>query len=290
MEGLSIVLPAKNEAKSLEVLLPKLVRVCPEAEIIVVDDGSTDETAEVARAFGAQIVSHPYSLGNGAAIKSGARAAQGEIIVFMDADGQHDPEEIPKLLTKLQEGYRMVVGARQAGDHASFLRRWGNRFYNRLASWMVGHQVEDLTSGFRAVFARDFRRFLYLLPNGFSYPATITMAFLRSGLPVAYVPIHVRQRLGNRSHLSIWRDGIRFLIIILRIGTLYAPARLFLPISGAIFLLGLGYYLYTYLMFGRLTNMTVVLWLSALSTLLMGLLSEQISLLHYRHAEIEKDR
>ena len=191
---LSIVLPAKNEAAAIGATVEKIhaqllqMQIVGEIEVLVVNDGSTDDTAAVAQAAGARVVQHPYSKGNGAAIKTGARSALGEVLVFMDADGQHDPADIPRLLSKLNQGNDMVVGARQKGSQASVGRGLANGLYNRLASWMTGHKVEDLTSGFRAVRADKFREFLYLLPNGFSYPTTSTMAFFRAGYSVAISP------------------------------------------------------------------------------------------------------
>ncbi|MEE9355606.1 MAG: glycosyltransferase family 2 protein, partial [Methylococcaceae bacterium] len=276
---ISIVIPAKNEAEHLATLLPRLIAVLPQAEIIVVNDGSQDMTDEVCRKAGVQVISHPYSMGNGAAIKTGARNAKGQIVIFMDADGQHKPEDIPRLLEKMDEGYDMVVGARQADTHASLARRFANNFYNRLASIMTGYKIDDLTSGFRAVRIRHFRKFLYLLPNGFSYPTTSTMAFFRSGLPVAYVPIKADKREG-KSHISLIKDGTRFFLIILKIGALFSPMRLFLPVSATLFATGVGYYSYTYFTSERFTNMSALLLTSALITFLMGLLSEQISSLH----------
>ena len=278
---LSVVLPARNEATSLAQLLPPLCQLLPDAEIIVVNDGSVDDTLAVCAEFPVRVISHPYPKGNGAAIKTGARAAHGEIIVFMDADGQHQPEDIPALLDKLAEGYDMVVGARKSGSHAGAHRAVANDVFSRLASWMVMHPIEDLTSGFRAVRAGKFRKFLYLLPNGFSYPTTVTMSFFRAGYGVAYVPIHTPRRIG-KSHIRPLRDGVRFLLIIIKIGTLYSPQRLFLPISASFFLTGLGYYLYTYMYVGRFTNMSALLFISAIFTFLIGIVSEQISALHYK--------
>ncbi len=284
MTEITVVLPARNEAKGLASVLPALRRVLPDAELLVVDDGSDDGTAQVATGHGARVISHPYAKGNGAAIKTGARHARGEVLVFMDADGQHSPEDIPRLLEKMAQGYDMVIGARDFHGQASVGRYLANGFYNRLASLMTGYTIADLTSGFRAVKARHFRRFLYLLPNGFSYPTTSTMAFFRSGLSVAYVPIEVKRREG-RSHIRLLRDGIRFLIIVLKIGALFSPMRLFLPISAALFLLGAGYYGYTFITAHRFTNMSALLWMSALSTFLIGILSEQVSALHYKGTE-----
>jgi glycosyltransferase involved in cell wall biosynthesis len=280
---ISIILPAKNEAESLETLLPELRRHFPDAEVIVVNDGSTDNTAEIGIQNGVKVVSHAYSMGNGAAIKTGTRNAQGSILVFMDADGQHSPEDINKLIDMINDGYDMAVGARQLDSHASLTRRIGNTIYNRLASWMTGYPIQDLTSGFRAARSRHFQKFLYLLPNKFSYPTTSTMAFFRSGLPVGYVPIRAGVRSGDsKSHIRLFHDGFRFLIIIMKIGALFSPMRFFLPISGTLLLAGLCYYGYTYYNWGRLTNMSTILFLSALFTFLIGIVSEQVSALHYK--------
>lgn len=286
---LSIVLPAKNEAAAIGATVEKihaqLARMNLEAcaEILVVNDGSTDDTAAVAQAAGARVVHHPYSKGNGAAIKTGTRAAQGEVLVFMDADGQHDPADIPRLLDKLNQGHDMVVGARQKGSQASVGRGLANGLYNRLASWMTGHKVEDLTSGFRAVRADKFREFLYLLPNGFSYPTTSTMAFFRAGYSVAYIPIHAAKRIG-KSHIRLLRDGTRFLLIIFKIGTLFSPLKIFAPVALLMFLLGTGWYVWTFFTIHRFTNMSALLYTGSVITFMMGLISEQITALMYKDA------
>jgi glycosyltransferase involved in cell wall biosynthesis len=283
---LSIILPARNESAGLRKLLPELRQSYAQAEILVVDDGSTDDTRAVAEAAGAKVISHPYSMGNGAAIKSGARHASGAILVMMDADGQHHPKDISALLESLSRGHAMAVGARSARTHASSGRRLANAIYNRLASYMTGQRIEDLTSGFRAVRAKDFRRFLYLLPNGFSYPTTSTMAFFRSGLPVGYVPIEAARRSG-KSHIRLTHDGIRFLMIILKIGTLFSPMRFFLPISSGLFLAASFYYGYTFVTQGRFTNMSALLFTASLLTFLIGILAELVSSLHYREGRLD---
>jgi len=288
---ISIILPAKNEAESLKILLPELKSQFPDEEVIVVDDGSKDDTVAICKRNHVKVISHVYSMGNGAAIKTGARNAEGNILVFMDADGQHTPDNIRSLIEKINAGFDMAVGARQIGTHASFARRVANTFYNKLASWMTGYPIEDLTSGFRAVRARHFRKFLYLLPNKFSYPTTSTMAFFRSGLPVGYVPIKAMNRSGERkSHIRLFHDGFRFLIIILKIGALFSPMRFFLPISALLFFTGLAYYGFTYFNWGRLTNMSAILFLSSLFTFLFGIISEQISALHYKDIQETKRR
>ena len=279
---LSIVIPAKNESIGLRKILPLLKDVCAGAEIIVVDDGSTDDTAEYSLGEGVQVVSHPYSKGNGAAVKSGARMATREWIVFIDGDGQHSPDDIIRLTEKAAEGYEMVVGARQGFSSQASLARWGaNTIYNKLASWMVNRTIPDLTSGLRMVRRQKFMEFLYLLPNGFSYPTTTTMAFFRAGYSVGFVPIQASQREG-KSHINPVRDGVRFLLIILKVGSLYSPLKIFLPISFLMFCGGTANYLYTYLSEGRFTNMSAMLMLAAIIVFLFGLVSEQITSLLYK--------
>jgi glycosyltransferase involved in cell wall biosynthesis len=279
--ALSIVIPAKNEAASLGGVLQELKRRHPQAEIVLVDDGSDDGTGDVARANGAVVVRNPYSLGNGAAVKAGVRAARGRLVVCMDADGQHAPADVARLLELQAQGYDMVVGARSGGrSQASPWRHLANTFYNLLASWMTGHRIHDLTSGFRVADTSHFREFLHLLPNGFSYPTTITMAFFRAGYRVGYIPIEANKRDG-KSHIKPLRDGVRFLLIIFKIATLYSPLKIFLPISALFFCTGVGYYIYTFLSFHRFTNMTALLIITSVLVFLIGLVSEQITTLMY---------
>ncbi len=278
--SLSIVIPAKNEGGAIGAVVSKAREQYADAEIIVVDDGSSDDTATVAAAAGATVVSHPESLGNGAAVKSGARAASGDVIAFMDGDGQHDAAELAPLLEQLDNGYEMAIGARDTGSHASVGRLFANGLYNGIASMMSGRKILDLTSGFRAARAEKFKQFLYLLPNGFSYPTTITMAFLRSGYPITFEPITAAKRVG-KSHIRPIRDGVRFLIIIFKVATLYSPLKIFLPASGLFFATGAGYYAYTYLTAGRFTNMSMLLFSAAVIIFLIGLISEQITALTY---------
>lgn len=278
---LSIVLPAKNEAVAVGKTVQKIRTLHPGAEIIVVDDGSTDDTAEVSASAGATVVRHPYSKGNGAAIKTGARAAKGDVIVFMDADGQHNPEDISRLIEKMSHGFEMVVGARQSGSQASFGRGVANKIYNALASYMTGHRIEDLTSGFRVVKAAKFKEFLSLLPNGFSYPTTSTMAFFRAGYSVAYIPIDTAKREG-KSHIKPIKDGVRFLLIIFKVGTLYSPLKLFFPMAMMVFMIGLGYYGFTFYTAGRFTNMSALMFTTSLIVFMVGLVSEQITALMYK--------
>ena len=280
MSSFSIVIPAKNEAGAIGAAVAGAREAYPDAEIIVVDDGSDDDTGAVAKEAGANVVRHPESLGNGAAVKAGARAATGDIIAFMDGDGQHSASEFAPLLEKLEQGYDMVIGARDSGSHANVGRLYANGIYNVIASWLTGRRIPDLTSGFRVVRATLFRQFLYLLPNGFSYPTTITMAFLRAGHPIKFESIPVAKRIG-KSHIRPLRDGVRFMVIIFKIATLYSPLKIFLPISAGFFATGLGWYVYTFLTMGRFTNMSMLLLSASVIVFLIGLISEQITALTY---------
>lgn len=279
-ENITVIIPAKNEEKSIGKLVENILKLNVDYEVIVVDDGSTDLTGVLAERAGAKVLKRLTSGGNGAAVKAGARVAKGDILIFMDGDGQHNVEDIPRLLEKYKEGFDMVVGNRDSRSQASFGRLAANRLYNALASWVVGHRIRDLTSGFRVVSAEKFKEFLYLLPNGFSYPTTSTMAFFRAGYSVCYVGIKANKREGD-SHIRLAKDGIRFLLIIFKIGTLYSPLKLFLPISVFLFVTGLSYYGYTYFSEGRFTNMSALLFSTSLMIFLMGLISEQITALLY---------
>ena len=281
---ITVVLPAKNEAGAIEKTILGIKNLELVHEIIVVNDGSTDSTKKIAETAGAKVITHPYSKGNGAAIKTGARNATGDIIIFMDADGQHDANDIFKLIERMDQGYDLVVGARQKGSQASIGRGIANKLYNNLATYMSDHPVEDLTSGFRAVRAEKFREFIYLLPNGFSYPTTSTMAFFRAGYSVSYVPIHAAKRIG-KSHIHPLKDSIRFFLIIFKIATLYSPLKMFLPFSVLLFILGTGWYGYTLYEYQRFTNMSALLYTGSIMIFLMGLISEQITSLMYKKDE-----
>ena len=280
--NISIIIPAKNEAQALGGLLQRINSIGIDLEVIVVDDGSEDETAEIAETSGAKVLRHPESLGNGAAIKHGFRESSGDFVVFMDADGQHQPEDIPRLLKELLDSKAdMVVGARNAHGQASKVRHIANLFYNRFSSLVAGQKIVDLTSGFRVAKADKFAQFLSILPNGFSYPTTSTMAFFRSGYVVRYVPIDVKKREG-KSHIKPLRDGTRFLIIIFKVATLYSPLKVFLPIALTSFFMGLGRYIYTYIEMGQFTNMSALLMVTGVQIFLIGLVSEQITSLMYQ--------
>lgn len=282
MPELSIVIPAKNEVAGLRRFLPQLREAYPDGQIVVVDDGSSDDTRAFSLSRGVEVVAHAYSKGNGAAIKSGARFAEGEWLVFMDGDGRHNPDDIAALAEMMARGDDMVVGARQGLASQASVTRWdANTLSNRIASWMVNHPIPDLTSGLRMVKRSKFMEFLYPLPNGFYYPTTTTMAFFRAGYSVGFLPIEVARRVG-KCHINSLRDGLRFFLIVIKVGTLYSPLRIFFPISFVVFSSGLSNYLYTYIIPGRFTNMSAMLMLASILIFLFGLLSEQITNLSYK--------
>jgi glycosyltransferase involved in cell wall biosynthesis len=280
----SIIIPAHNETENIGSQVREIRSLYPEAEVIVVNDGSTDETARVAFEAGADVYSHPYNIGNGAAIKSGIRAASGDILVFMDGDGQHRCEDIAKLLAFFPD-YDMVVGARSFSGQASFGRAVANTIYNRLGSYVAKFPIKDLTSGFRAVKADIAKEFLYLLPNTYSYPSTLTLGLLRTGRSLVYIPIDTRKRATGKSKIKFLHDGTRFFMIIIRICTFYSPMRVFLPVSFATFLLGLINYGFTFWTQGRFTNMSALLFVTSVLIFMMSLISEQICQLRFERRE-----
>jgi len=271
----SVIIPAYNEGDTIADIVTQIRSLHPEFEVIVVNDGSTDDTISEAQKAGAVVYSHPYNIGNGAAIKSGIRFATGKLLVFMDGDGQHNPNDIGRLLEHFPE-YDMVVGARSVSGQASFGRALGNKIYNWFASYVAKFSIKDLTSGFRAVKSNVARNFLYLLPNTYSYPTTLTLGTLRSGMSVKYVPVKINKRTAGTSNIRMVQDGVRFFMIITRICTLYSPMRVFLPVSFVLFLLGLLNYLYTFIFQNRFTNMSVFLFVTAIIVFMMSLISEQI--------------
>jgi glycosyltransferase involved in cell wall biosynthesis len=284
---ISIIIPAYNEAETIGDIINEIKALYPDAEIIVVNDASSDNTGSVAKEAGAIVYSHPYNIGNGAAIKSGIRIASGEVLVFMDGDGQHDPHDIGRFLEYFPY-YDMVVGTRSTGGQASMFRALGNKLLNRLAAYVTKTRIQDLTSGFRAVKSSIAHNLLYLLPNTYSYPTTLTLAVLRSGRSIKYVPINADTRQKGKSNIRIFQDGIRFFLIIAKICALYSPLRIFLPISLVLFLLGLCYYLFTYITMNRFTNMSALLFSTSIIIFMMGLVSEQICQMRFERSEGER--
>lgn len=279
----TVLIPAYNEEGVIGETVSKIRSLYPEYEVLVVDDGSTDATMQEAMSAGANVWPHPYNIGNGAAIKTGLRCAQGEWVVMIDADGQHQPEDIERLISH-KDKYDMVVGARSRKSETVFHRDLANWVYNKFASYVTKFKVEDLTSGFRVVRLSVAKQYIYLLPNTFSYPSTLTMGYLRSGRTVKYVSIETKARKG-KSKIKLVSDGVRFLLIITKVSSLFSPLRVFLPISLMFFVIALGYYLYTFFTQGRFTNMSALLFNTSVIVFLIGLVAEQISQMRYDRVE-----
>jgi glycosyltransferase involved in cell wall biosynthesis len=272
--SVSVVVPAYNEEAAIAEVVGGLRAAAAWAEVLVVDDGSTDRTAERAAAAGARVVRHPYNKGNGAAVKTGLREARSEVVLLLDADGQHQPQEALRLVAGIGP-YDMVIGARSRGDQSA-LRALGNTVFEALASWLTGRDIPDLTSGFRAARRDRMLEFLHLLPNGFSYPTTSCLAFLKAGYNVAFEPIHARRRQGE-SKIRVWRDGTKFVLMIFKIVTLYSPLKVFFPVAAASFALGAGYGVWNVVRHGKIPMGAALLIQLAVVVFLFGLISEQIA-------------
>ena len=283
---LTVLLPAYHEEAVIGIVVSNIRELYPnsdESEILVVDDGSRDGTASAAEAAGARVVRHPYNKGNGAAIKTGIRSARGDVIVMMDSDGQHNPQDIPRLLAPIREGYDMVVGARDRSSQ-QWHRLLANTFYNRLSSYLVNFQIEDLTSGFRAI-RRDLAlRFCYLLPNTFSYPTTLTMATIQAGYNLKYVEIHAAERVG-KSKIKLLRDGSRFLMIMTKVAVVFSPLKVFLPVGLLIFTPGFLYAIYKLIIHSAWTLPIVISVSVGTLIIMMGLLAEQVAMLRMQQID-----
>jgi glycosyltransferase involved in cell wall biosynthesis len=277
--SVSVIIPAFNEAAVIGQVIGRLRSAATWHEIIVVDDGSTDGTSDIARAAGAIVARHPYNKGNGASVKTGLRTATAEFILIIDADGQHRPADALRLVGRLGE-YDLVVGARSSDTQATRARRLGNAVLNWLAAYLSGRSIPDLTSGFRAARLDLVREFIHLLPNGFSTPATTTLAFTKAGYNVGFEPIEAASRVGT-SKIRLGPDGAKFFLIILRVVTIFSPMRVFLPVSLAAFLLGAGYAAWTIATESHVTNSSVLLIMLSVVVFLVGLVSEQIAALRF---------
>lgn len=276
-ERTSVIIPALNEECSVAAVVRQLLGAASFQEVLVIDDGSTDATAREAQATGARVIHHPYTKGNGAAVKTGLRAASGDFVLIMDADGQHQPADAVRLIDQLDE-YDLVVGARSPASQASLGRRLGNHVLNRLAGYLAGRPIPDLTSGLRAARREHLLEFLHLMPNGFSTPTTTTLAFLKAGYSVRFEPVEAAQREGL-SKIRFGSDGVRFFLILLKVITIFSPLRIFLPISAAAFGAGVAYAVWTIVTQAHVTNTSVLLIVVSVLIFLIGLVSEQIATL-----------
>lgn len=286
MVSTSVIIPAYNEEAVIASILDQLLIMDEIDEIIVVDDGSSDGTVDVVMTYadkGVILQQHPYNIGNGAAVKTGVRRANGEIIILMDADGQHPPSEIPRMLAYLDR-YEMVVGARSQGTVSAWYRDIANRVFNFYASYLVGYSIPDLTSGFRVIRTDKIRSFLYLFPNGFSYPTTITISMFRAGFPVKYHPFASPARVG-KSKVKIFRDGFRFLLILTRLAVFFVPLKVFLPLSAFLFFPSFIYTVLRLVTINRFSGFGGLMMILGALVLLLGLIAEQISMVRYMNTD-----
>jgi glycosyltransferase involved in cell wall biosynthesis len=279
----TVIIPAYNEGAAVGQVVAGLKTVAAWHEILVIDDGSTDDTSQHAGAAGAHVIRHPYNKGNGAAVKTGIRHAVSDYVLVLDADGQHSPADALRLIEPLGE-YDLVVGARSRESQAGTTRRLGNDVLNALAGYLAERRIPDLTSGFRAARRRCLVEFIHLLPNGFSTPTTTTLSFLRAGYNVRFEPITARARGGESSKIRLARDGPKFFLILLKVITIFSPLKIFLPVSAAAFALGIVYGIGNYILHARIPNGAVILLMFAAMVFLVGLVSEQIATLRFQGA------
>ncbi|MEK6567152.1 MAG: glycosyltransferase family 2 protein [Candidatus Omnitrophota bacterium] len=283
MNNFEIIIPAYNEEENIAGLIRTIKEAIGESgKITVIDDASEDKTAEIAAGCKAEVIRHPYRIGNGACVKTGLRHSTADIVVCMDGDGQHSPEDIPKLLSQM-ENFDMIIGARDFSKLTS--RNIANKLYNLFAGYVTLFKIQDLTSGFRAVKRREALKFLYLLPNSFSYPTTLTLSFLKTGRTIKYIPTASSVRKSGKSKINLTKDGTRFFLIILKIAIFFSPLKVFLPLSALCFCAGGLYYLYTFLNSHRFTNMSALLLTTSIIIFMLGLVSEQIAQLRMDKTE-----
>lgn len=273
--SVTVILPAFNEQTCIAQTVSKLKETYPEYEILVIDDGSDDDTAKIAETEGARVIRHHVNKGYGASLKQGMRKARGDIVVFMDADGQHDCKDIARLVEGLEDS-DMVVGERSKEDMVT-VRKPGKWVLSFVANYLVGRHIPDINSGFRALYREDGLRYLPILPNGFSLTTTITLAMIKEGRDVTYIPIRISPRAGGKSSVRYFRDGAKTLLLISRVIMLFNPLKIFAPLSLMFFLVGGLYTLWTLISMTNITDTSILLLLSGFGFLFFGLLADQIS-------------
>ena len=279
MTAVSLVIPAYNEERVIGSVVDQIINVMEKAditnEIIVVDDGSTDKTVQIIQERAVQLIRHPFNKGYGAALKTGMRKAKYDTIAIIDADGTYPAEDLPKLVSGIGE-WDMVVGARVGEDvKIPPLRKLAKWFLTQLATYLVGTPIPDLNSGLR-VFKKDITmRFYHILPSGFSFTATITLALLSNDYLVQYVPIRYYKKRRGKSKIRPIRDTLSFLQLIIRTVMYFAPLKIFLPVSLALFLFSTIIFLYSVLVLHKLMDVTVVVtMLASIQIAAIGLLAD----------------
>jgi glycosyltransferase involved in cell wall biosynthesis len=293
LPDITIILPIYNEVDNIENVFKNLNDILNNSdktyEIIAVDDGSTDGTLTLLLSLKdknpfMRIISHVYNKGNSCAIRTGIRFARANIIITMDADGQHDPKYILKIISGLSK-YDMIIGSRTHAYKGKSIRNMGNIILNKFASAFTQTRITDLTSGFRAFKKQTISHFLHLFPNGFGFESMITVSMIKSGYSINFFPIEFKERLMGESKINIINDGIKFIIIILKIIVLYDPFKIFLPFSILFITIGLITMIAGIIVASKLIvpGSSVVFYVAGIFTFLLGLLSNQIATINTKY-------
>jgi len=273
----TIIIPAYNEEEGIRSVINGLKSMPDKYEILVVDDGSTDNTFKIASETGVRVIRQPYNKGYGAALKTGIRNAKSNLVLFMDADGQHQTSDIKEIM-RYTGNYDMVVGARTKRTKISFLRKPGKKILAIIANYLAGMKIPDLNSGFRVIKKDVVMEFMHILPNSFSFTTTITLGCIMAGYSIKYVPINMLERVGT-SKINPFRDGSRFILLMIRTIMLFNPLKIFLPISVIIFLLGISDLTYELIYYFNVSSLSILLFLSSLIVFFIGIMADQISMM-----------
>jgi glycosyltransferase involved in cell wall biosynthesis len=273
--NISIIIPAFNEEEVIGSVVQSIHSAFPDSEIIVVNDGSTDNTAAELSKSGVIILNHDLNRGYGASLKTGARAARRDYVLFCDGDGQHSVEDVRRLMNEC-DGYDLVVGARKSDSHRPFLRRPGKFVMRKYSEFLAGTKIPDLNSGLR-IFKRDtLMRYLHLMPDGFSFSTTSTFTMIKSNRKYKYIPITVQKRIGKSSVRQL-KHGPQALMLMLRLAVLFEPLKLFLWIAGILFILSLASLAIDMCSAGGFSDTTVILSIATIIIFMSGLLCDQVS-------------
>lgn len=281
LKNISIIIPAYNEEAGIQGTLKSLIdnKFHELYEVIIIDDGSTDKTAELVRQYPVRLIQHNVNKGYGAALKTGIRKAQGDIVIIMDSDGQHDPKYVEQL-SEMIGNYDMVIGTRSAASFQVKNRQLGKKLIRIVGEYLVEQKLPDYNSGFRAFHKKTIERMLHIMPNGFSFSTTSTLAYLKEGFTIGTFPIDVRAREGRRSNVKFFKDGGKTIMLIIRIIMLFNPLKIFLPVSLLLTSIGAVFGVYGFIMFSRFSNGAILLAFTGILLFFIGLIADQIAILN----------